>query len=219
MTSKFTIWPLLSLLALAAGLRADTAAPPAGPASVAINGDFSRWQDAPAALAQKLDCTQVPTGWFIWPPEKAKAASLARDTQVKHTGDCSLRLGNTDSTSNFALAQRMAVQEETRYVVRIWVRGEKIDDYYPQGLNVLLVPSSSGDLRSADKWAGNLGESYKSPPASRGTFDWCRLVATVDMPQGAKTLMMDIFMHGAGTAWIGEVSVTPLEKCLQVESY
>jgi hypothetical protein len=41
----------------------------------------------------------------------------------------------------------------------------------------------------------------------------------VDVPKGAKTLMMTIFMRGAGTVWLSEVSLTPLEKCLQIESY
>ena len=218
MTPRLMIWPLLALGILAAGVHADTAPPPA-PASAVANGDFSQWQDAPAALQAKLTCTQVPTGWFIMPAEPAHAASLARDTEIKHAGDCSLRFSNTNSSSSVELAQRLPVEEEERYTLRMWVKGEKIDDYHPQGVNVLVVPSSTADLRDGGGWTGNLGESYKSPPSSRGTFDWCQLVATIDMPKGAKTMMLRIFMRGAGTVWVDGVELTPLEKCLQVESY
>ena len=217
--TKTIIWPLLALTILAAGARADNAPAPPAPASAVVNGDFSQWENAPAWLPPKMDGTQVPTGWMLWPAEPAHASALARDAAIKHAGDCSLRWSNTNSSSSVELAQRVPVEEEERYVIRMWVKGEKIDDYHPQGVGMLLVPSSTADLRDSNGWAGNLGESYKSPPSARGTFDWCQLVATIDMPKGAKTMMLRIFMRGAGTVWLSEVSLTPLEKCLQVESY
>ena len=221
MNLKPIIWPLLVLLVLAVGVRADNPPPPAAPApaSAVGNGDFSQWENPPAWLPPKMDCTQVPTGWFIVPAEPAHASALARDIEVKHAGDCSLRLSNTNTNSGVSVAQRVPVQDEMRYVIRLWVKGEKIDDYYPKGVNVLLVPSSSDNMKDGNGWAGNLGESYKPPPSVRGSFDWCQLVATIDMPKGAKTMFMTIFLGGAGTFWVSEVSLTPLEKCLQVESY
>jgi hypothetical protein len=198
---------------LAGGARADA------PASVVVNGGLEDWQDAPAALQQAVSCPQLPGGWNLNPGLVGKQFSLARDAEVKHGGESSARLANPDTTSAVSLLQRLSVEPEMRYVVRMWLRGEKVDAYHPKGVIVTLVSSSQNDPRDNNMWAGSLAVADKAPSPNQGTFDWRELVGIVDTPPGTKSLMLVVTLRGAGTMWVDDVQVTPLEKCIEVESY
>ena len=222
MVTKQTIALLMAamgLAILAAGAWADTE-PPAepAPASVVINGGFEQWQDAPPALQQALDCRQLPGGWSVSPGVTGKQYSLTRDAEIKRGGTSSVRLANTDTTGGFAISQRLEAEPETRYVVRMWLKAEKID-FYPKGIVVTRVASSQSDKKDTNLWSGSLSVTYEIPSPNSGTFDWKELVGTVDTPVNTKSLMLFVELRGAGAVWLDDVEVTRLEKCLQVESY
>jgi hypothetical protein len=106
-----------------------------------------------------------------------------------------------------------------RYVVHLWVRGEHIDSEDPKGISVHLAASSETNKNESNFWAGCLHDVYKRPSPCTGTFDWQELAFTFDTPAGTHSMIVQIDLRGAGTLWIDDFAVIPLEKSLQVESY
>ena len=207
------------MLFVAARTEADS--PPAGdkPRSIGDNGRFVDWELAPDNLQKSMDCPQVPRGWSVQPGPDRTGCSLRRDAAVHRSGDCSVRLGNTNTKSGLSLAQRFDAEPEYRYVVRLWLKGDHVDAYHPKGVIVHLAASSQGDKHDTGLWSGVLRESDKIPSPNTGTFDWHELVGTFDTPVATRSMLLLIELRGAGALWLDDVQVTRLEKCIQVESY
>ena len=214
MAVKCTLNILLGLGLLTVAARAETAVLP-----LVANGGFEAWQDAPARLQQAIDCRQLPVGWMLNPGLTGKQYTVLRDADNKHGGACSVRLSNTDTTGGIVMAQRLEAEPETRYKIRLWLKGEKIDAYHPKGIIVTLVASCQTDKQDNNMWAGSLRATDKTTYPNNGTFDWTELVGTVDTPVKTRSLMVCVVLRGAGVMWVDDVEMTPLEKCIEVESY
>jgi hypothetical protein len=200
--------------------RVEADPPPAGPAPpIVANGGFEQWQPAPDWLRRSMDCPQVPTGWSVQPAHEPAGCSLASDAAVKHGGRCSVRLGDTHTKGVLAIAQRLAVEPEYRYLIRVWLKGQRIDAYHPKGVIVHLTASSQTDKNDAGLWSGLLRHADKVSPPNNGTFDWHELVSTFDTPIGTRSLLLLVELRGAGVLWVDDIQVTRLERSVQVESY
>ena len=205
---------LLGFGLLAADVQAETAA-----RSLVDNSGFEAWQEAPARLQLAIDCRQLPAGWMLNPGLTGKQYAVLDDAETKHGGNHSARLSNTDTASGIVIAQRLEAEAEMRYKIRLWLKGEKIDAYHPKGIVVTLVASTQSDMQDNSMWSGALRVTDKAPSPNQGTFAWTELVFTVDTPVKTRSLMLCIQLRGAGVAWVDDVEMTPLEKCVQVESY
>ncbi|HEY3418028.1 MAG TPA: hypothetical protein VGM23_14210 [Armatimonadota bacterium] len=183
------------------------------------NGGFADWQAAPANLQQAINCQQLPVGWSLNPGLKGKQYTLLCDNNCKHGGESAAQLSNTDTKGGCTLVQRLDVEPETRYKIRLWLRGEKIDDYHPKGAIMTVVASGQRDKRDLNMWADVLKVTDIAPSPGRGTFDWKETVGIIDTPVNTRTIVISIALRGAGTLWVDDVDVTRVEKCIQVESY
>lgn len=212
---------MLCALLLTVAARATAASPPAEapPQSLAGNGGFEDWQAAPDDLRKTMDCPQVPAGWSVQPGRDRTSCQVRRDAAVKQGGRFAVRLGNTNTKSGLSIAQRMDAEPEYRYVIRLWLKGDHIDAYHPQGVIVHLAASSQSDKHDTGLWSGVLRHEDKIPSPRSGTFEWQEFVGTCDTPLGTRSLLLLIELRGAGVLWVDDVRVTRLEKCVQVESY
>jgi hypothetical protein len=206
---------------LAGAVRAAADSPPAGapPQAVVANGRFEDWQAAPDNLQKLMDCPQTPAGWTVQPAADPSGCSLRSDAAVRHGGRFSVRLANTHTRSGLSIAQRIDAEPECRYVIRLWLKGDRIDAYHPKGVIVHAAASSQSDKRDAGLWSGVLRHADKAPAPNSGTFDWHELVCTFDTPAGTRSLLLLVELRGAGVVWLDDVQVTRLEKCIEVESY
>ena len=203
----------------AARAKADSPSAGAHPQSIVGNGGFENWQAAPENLQKSIDCPQAPTGWSVQPGPDRSGCSLRSDAAVHRGGSFSVRLGNTNTKSGLSIAQRIDAEPEYRYIIRLWVKGDRIDAYHPKGVIVHVAASSQSDKNDTGLWSGVLRESDKTPSPHCGTFDWHELVCTFDTPVATRSLLLLVELRGAGTLWLDDVRVTRLEKSIQVESY
>jgi hypothetical protein len=201
------------------GAKADSPSRGAGGHSIVNNGGFEDWQAAPDNLRKAMDCTHVPTAWSVQAGEDQKSCSLRRDAGNKHGGRFSVRLGNINTKSGLAIAQRIDAEPEYRYVIRVWFKGDHIDAYHPKGVIVHIVASSQRDKHDTGLWSGVLRAADKTAPPINGTFDWHDLACAFDTPPDTRSIMLLVELRGAGVVWLDDIQVSRLEKCKEVESY
>lgn len=212
---------LLCVMIPLGAARAKADSPPAGAhaQSIVSSGGFEDWQAAPSGLKNSMDCRQVPTGWDVQPRQDRASCSLGSDAAVKHGGRFSVRLGNTNTKSGLSISQRMDAEPEYRYVIRLWLKGDRVDAYHPKGIIVHVAASSQSDKHDTGFSSGVLRQSDNTPSPHSGTFDWHEFVCTFDTPAGTRSMMLLVELRGAGVVWLDDVRVTRLEKCIEVESY
>jgi hypothetical protein len=51
----------------------------------------------------------------------------------------------------------------------------------------------------------------REAPPVKGTIGWMRYVAEVNVPHGADSVELGVVMHGAGTVWIDDVRIEPID--------
>ena len=198
---------------------ADSAAAATGRQAIVRNGGFEDWQAAPDNLQESMDCPQSPASWSVQPGPDPSGCSLRSDAAIHRDGGFSARLANTHTKSGLSLAQRIDAEPECRYIIRLWLKGDRIDAYHPKGVIVHVAASSQNDKRDAGLWSGVLRHADKAPSPHCGTFDWHELVCTFDTPVGTRSMLLLIELRGAGVLWLADVQVSRLEKCIEVESY
>lgn len=185
--------------------------------NLVVNGGFEEWRDATEQERKAVDCVQFPDG--LWHMVGGTNFALTRDDKVKHGGNCSLRVENKDTKSSVYVIQRIDAEPETRYRIRMWLKGENIDAYHPKGVLVHAVASSYDNKKDPNLWAGNLHYEGKAPSPNTGTFDWKELDFTFDVPLQTRTILIDVELRGAGTMWLDDVEVIKKEKVVTVESF
>ena len=100
-------------------------------------------------------------------PGSERPCSLHRDAAIHRGGSDSVRLGNTNTKSGISIAQRIDAEPQYRYVVRLRLKGDHVDEYHPKGVVVHVAASTQDDKRDAGFWSGVLRESGKSPAPPR----------------------------------------------------
>lgn len=143
--------------------------------------------------------------------------AIARDTAVKHGGEASLRIENgltTDITD--VICQQFAVEPNTIYRFRIWVRGENIVANPNDGCGALAWCHT----RPAEDLWKNVTTTNKSPDPRTGTFDWTRFTWRLESPLDAG--FMDLVLQlrrASGKLWYDDAELAAVGKITVVETY
>lgn len=136
-----------------------------------------------------------PTGWSVRGPHRAAVA----DGQVVHGGARSLRIDAAGTGREFTAVSRVIPVDEVRgKKVRLvaWLRTEELDGQL--GLWLRADGEVSGRPVA-------FGGTHATP--LRGTTDWVRGEAAVEVPETASAFVLGAFVAGAGTAWIDDVEI------------
>ncbi|MCR4576110.1 MAG: DUF4091 domain-containing protein [Lentisphaeria bacterium] len=123
----------------------------------------------------------------------------ARSDTVAHSGRKSVMTTVLDGAnpSWVQFGRSFAVQPDSRYVMRCWVKGENIEgSKYGAGFYAHIGPS------------GNVGRDPKNAWFNTGTFDWKQIEMTGVVPDDANTMNFGTVMHATkGTAWFDDVEL------------
>ncbi|HVH42941.1 MAG TPA: hypothetical protein VM925_11380 [Labilithrix sp.] len=144
----------------------------------------------------------VPNGWAVRGIAHQDFVALV-DRTTRHGGAASAKLQNkTDEPRGQAeLAQAIRADRHAGTRVRVagWVKGEKLE--------------RGGRFRAATfaADAGPMSPGLTHASCSLdGSFDWRLCEAVLDVPDSADTLDVGLVLEGKGTAWLDDVSVTPV---------
>jgi len=213
---------LLVIALLAGGCAAD----PGTAANPVENGGFEKWTPASKQVQGTNWCPRLPDGLPDgWPIPNVigrsdQSAAIGLDAKVHHGGDRSLRMENGNPFSTVELTQSVSVEPNTRYQIRMWVKGEAVSR--SGGAVVHIVGSSDNSKTNRNLWGGSITgmDWYKSPSPNNGTFDWAEHVFTLDALPTTRAFKISLELRNAsGTLWYDDVQVIRIEKIVPVESY
>ncbi len=234
------IWTMLIMGTSAFSLDKGATAKPAAAAKAsdnsAANGSFEKWRDLTSMekrvlirsekLTEKeqsiIDALQWPENWWVgfsgkqW-RQGLLDTSITIDKNVKQDGNCALRIENKNHDISLVLCQRFDAEPDTRYQLKMWIKGENIDIYHPNGL-ILNIISSGKFEQDNNVWAKKLKIDTQYPAHRKKTFDWLEFTATFDTPAQTKSVVLILELRGAGILWIDDVRATKQEKITPVES-
>jgi len=226
--SMIAVFAIVGLVAPVCSGRCAAEETPA--ANLLANGGFEEWQPA-ATGGDPRNTPQLPDGlpanWSVLQeayeraddPQFGVQGTVARDTTVKHSGAGALRLVNGLRTDITEVSQGpFAVQPNSVYRVRCWVRGEGIAANSQDGCGV-IVWGNTGPGAPGSSWARQTPLA-KTPTTRTGTFDWQQFEFQVDTAPDTGWLRVALQLRRAGgTAWYDDVEVTRLGSVHPVESY
>jgi hypothetical protein len=160
------------------------------------------------ALAQSPDASS-PTGWSfagegVGIPMGQKAADFAVeiDRKVAHGGQASASIRSlSDKTSSF--------RATTQFLKADAYRGKKIR--LAGYLKTRDVVGWCGIWIRADGPSGTLTIDNMASSALKGTTDWTRYEATIDVPAAAMRLAFGSLLNGAGQVWADDLTIDPVD--------
>jgi hypothetical protein len=130
----------------------------------------------------------------------------ARDTQVKHSGDASVRCGVSRAVDDGVWNQEaIALPEGAKYLrVRAWCCAENVKG----GAGTVGVVF----LGEGGRW---LGAAYQAITVDRDT-DWTQYTGYAAVPKGTQTLRVRVWTNfayrGTGTFWFDDLELTPVAE-------
>ena len=200
MKSKKVLWS-----SLCAGILLSAAAE-----NLLPNSGLEEWvpERTPEKNLAKIQDGLVPKGWHVGESRRAGEepwAETARDQQIRHGGESSLKLVNHNAERYHRLAiWDLPVKSEGYYRVSAWVRGEDVRfDQSKRNRGVVLMFSSGP---KANFWGNRHSESTVLPLS--GTFDWTEISHVYHVPQPDDQLMLTLSLQQAsGTLWIDDLKL------------
>ncbi|HEY3331143.1 MAG TPA: hypothetical protein VGK19_14035 [Capsulimonadaceae bacterium] len=227
---KLTYIAVAGLAVLLAGLEIALAAdtPAIAPPNLVNNPGFEEWAPAPAPPKDpkqafpSFSADVAPARWNcvaeITPgvnePSIKSSASVAKDETVKHSGKSSIRFINGATTDIIGCVTDFAVEPNTHYKVRMWVKGEGIVSNRNEGVMLWTRYGAKADFWSNNKWTVQL------PPVHAGTFDWQAFEYFVDTNDNAELMHVTIQLRNAsGKAWFDDIELVKAGAVSKTESY
>lgn len=189
------------------------------------NPGFETWVAAQRQANWPAVPDGVPQDWTVgqsaYEQGRDKAfpvqGTVVRDTAVKHGGEAALRIENgltTDITD--AMSQVFAVEPNTIYRFRVWVRGENIVANPNDGCGALLWCHVRP---TAEMWKDVI-TNFKSPEPRDGTFDWTRFSWRIETPPDAKFMDLVLQLRRAGgKVWYDDAELEAVGRVTVVETY
>ena len=187
------------------------------------NGGFEEWGEEIAKNPKGLVVAAsdgAPFSWNVVRESGKAAASVSKDSAIKHGGKASARINVEESgeaDDSVGLGQHFSVEPSSCYTVRVWVRGENIISATgkPGGI---LIWANSGP--AGDEFYGNQKSMAKHPDPATGTLDWQLLEFPVETGKNAERLGITLQLRWAsGTVWFDDVEVVKREALTPVKSY
>lgn len=216
-TCKTTLSSLAAALLLTAWPALAQNAPAAPPANLFANGDFEAWakleKPDPKRTPQLADGLG-PVWWWVSmeayergkEPDFAVQGRVTRDTQVKHGGAAAVRLDAGLPTDVVEVSTpTLAVQPDTEYAVRGWVRAEGIK-LNKDGAGAVVWMNFGPKGKFWEKQHMSMmklkaGESY----------DWTPFEFRIhSQPEDGEFRLILQLRRAAGTLWFDDVELVPV---------
>jgi hypothetical protein len=203
---------------VATALHATTAA--VSVAAVFDNGGMETWHHytpPPSLRAPALPGQETPAG--IRPHTEVIPAhgdatdpvesTLARDAAIKHSGEYSLRLDNKRDTDIVAaVVSPFPVKANTRYRIKLWLRGADITANKNWSDGGIFVWTHFGPTEGF-MTAENKRVAHLLPVAlRRGTFDWTQVEFPLVTAANTERLRITLQLRLAkGSAWFDDLDI------------
>lgn len=131
--------------------------------------------------------------------------SFHRDTNVLRSGESSLRIEGTDSTTHWYALQADIPDDAGRVAARLWVKGEGLQ----------ATPGQFDNLYAGFRYRGLSGDnSYAVARIPAGTFDWTEITVYLDAEaQLADSIRFMIFSSVSGTLWVDDLTFLYGAEC------
>lgn len=204
-----SLFPALLGLILAASVPLHAA-----PVNPVGNPGFEDW------TKPKPGDAGLPTGWVAaqsaLDPASPLSGSITKDTTTKHGGTASARLTNGAGTDITELDQLLPAEPNTRYTIKLWVKGENIKPGAKNGIGVMAW------VNTGPKQGFYPHQTYfnQSPKIKDGTFDWQPFEFTVETGKEVGQMSLNLQLRVAsGKAWLDDVQVTKLGPVVSVQSF
>lgn len=180
------------------------------------NGAMEMWGANYEAPKSGAPGVTVPNGYMLDDaefgteagPGEASGATIAQDGLIKHGGEYSVRIENAEpfDITNVAFKQ-VPVEPNTRYKVKVWVRGEDIDKGKEVGPCVWVHFGPADNF-----WASpNAKRIMHRVPTDDPTFDWMPVEFEVDTLPDTAFMRASVQMRKAvGKVWFDDLEVTPM---------
>lgn len=123
--------------------------------------------------------------------------SFARDTEVKRTGEAAARItvGPTEKVSWPSFNMKVDVQPGQSYNVEAQIKTREVTG------NACVVAEFL-DVKGARISSASSGSAMSTTP------DWTPVALKAQVPPGATAMALKLILHGTGTAWFDDVSLT-----------
>ncbi len=216
-----------------AGSAAETPLPPRNLGPLVLNGGFERWSPLSPerqreALVKNVVLTVdhlAPQGWSPGrelDKRQSLTGKILPDASVKHGGHYSARLENGDSRDitvlQYSTEQTDARGQPTilpnrRYVVRWWVKGERVEN------------ADAGPILMMNVVSTKAGQTYhtfagETSPLPRGTFDWQQRQLTFITGAHARSATFSFQLRWAtGIVWYDDVEIEDLGPVVPVDTF
>lgn len=147
---------------------------------------------------------------------------VSPDTSVQHTGQYSARLENGDprditvlqySTERGDAGGTSTILPNRRYVVRWWVKGERVEK------------AGAGPILMMNVISKKEGQEYRTfsadrSPLPQGTFDWQQRELTFITDANAQSVTFSLQLRWAtGVVWYDDIELEDIGPVVPVETY
>ncbi|MFC1596386.1 sugar-binding domain-containing protein [Planctomycetota bacterium] len=213
--------------------RSATPAPPGKPGPPVLKDGFEQWSPLSPerqreAMVQNVVLTAdrlAPEGWTPGRElggQKELTGKILPDTAVKHSGQYSARLENADprditvlqySTERAEARGTPAILPNRRYVVRWWVKGERVENADAGPILMMSVVST----KQGQTYRTYASESW---PLPKGAFDWQQRQLTFITDAHARSAMFSFQLRWAtGIVWYDDVELQDIGPVVPVDTY
>jgi hypothetical protein len=129
------------------------------------------------------------------------------DTNVKHSGKSSAKIGSTDLNARGWLFKNFEIQGGKKYFIKAWAKADKLADKSVSWARAKLYDGSGKQyLMEGNPFCNNPFGDLNLPNL-QGTSDWKLIEGWFDAPEGAQRVLIDLILQGSGTVWWDDFSI------------
>jgi hypothetical protein len=202
------------VFSVSGALAADEAPVKPEAANLATNPGFEQWRTIrkkDEVRTPDLADNLVPVDWEVSMGSRAKdvraTGAVYRDTEVKRSGEASVRMESGDMKTSTSLARwDLPAKASTTYRITVWVKGKGIE-YAKDGQT--MVWFWAGPKKTF--WQDRKGV-YKVLKRA-GDHDWTPITCEFTTRDGDELLYINLnFRWAKGTLWIDDVDLVEVTK-------
>ena len=143
----------------------------------------------------------MPTEWGTWSSPDEKGVKFFRDTDIKHSGEASACVVNTDTDPEQKNLPQWVqhVEHNLPYGQKVVLTGWVKTEDAKAAAVCMRCDGQAKQLAFATTW------SYKGP--FKDTTDWKPFEISFEVPEGTEYIRIMPFVAGPGKAWFDDLSL------------